>query len=46
MAKNYYFSGTGNSYQAAKKLSGKIDKCELIKITPALGQRMLLSNKR
>lgn len=33
MAKIFYFSGTGNSYQVAKKLCMKIDDCELIKIT-------------
>ncbi|SDZ15073.1 EFR1 family ferrodoxin [Tindallia californiensis] len=33
MAKIFYFSGTGNSYQVAKKLGMKIDDCELIKMT-------------
>ncbi|PKM66477.1 MAG: hypothetical protein CVU95_10870 [Firmicutes bacterium HGW-Firmicutes-2] len=33
MAKIFYFSGTGNSYQVAKKIGMRIDDCELIKIT-------------
>lgn len=33
MAKIYYYSGTGNSYQVAKRLSMRIVDCELIKIT-------------
>lgn len=33
MTKIFYFSGTGNSYQVAKKLGTKIEDCELIKIT-------------
>jgi len=33
VAKIFYFSGTGNSYRAAKRLSEKISNCQLQKIT-------------